>query len=297
MLRQRYAERWERIDGSAAAHERAMSCADGACVFAFRSELLGGAVPNELVAEFVARDPSRRVGVAAIDPLASDAREQLRRAIDLGLVGVSVSPAAQGFHPTHSRAMRLYEECEAKALPLFVVNDLPPSPSTVLEFSRPAIFDEIARALPDLRIVIGELGQPYLHEALTMIAKHPNVYADLSGVVARPWELYNALLTASQAGVTEKILFGSGFPFETPTRAIETLYSINSCSHGTQLPSIPRPQIRAIVERNALEILGIDHEFGQHDRARALDATGDVSFMSTRHRNDSEGDSTFEDEG
>lgn len=281
-MRQRFADRWERIDGSPPAHERAMTCTGGACIMGFRSELLGAAVPNELVAEFVARDPARRVGIAGIDPLSSDARDELRKAMDLGLVGVAVSPAAQGFHPTHSTAMRLYEECEDKGLPVFVVADLPATPSCVLEFGRPTIFDEVARTFPELRIVIGELGVPFLQETLAMIAKHPNVYSDVSGVVSRPWELYNALLLASQANVMDKILFGSGFPFETPTHAIETLYSINGYSHGTQLPSIPRPQIRGIIERDALSMLNVEHEFGHasQDTRQGSDITGDASFMT-----------------
>jgi hypothetical protein len=58
----------------------------------------------------------------------------------------------------------------------------------------------------------------------------------------------------------EKLLFGSGFPNETPARAIESLYTVNAYSHGTQLPSIARASIRAIVEKDSLACLGIDAE-------------------------------------
>ena len=69
-----------------------------------------------------------------------------------------------------------------------------------------------------------------------------------------------SLLSASSSGVMEKLLFGSGFPNETPARTIETVYSVNAYSHGTQLPSIARASIKAIVEKDSLACLGIDAE-------------------------------------
>ena len=62
---------------------------------------------------------------------------------------------------------------------------------------------------------------------------------------------------ASSMGITEKLLFASGWPAETPAKAIETIYSVNGFSHGTQLPSIPRPQLRSIVERDLPTVLGM----------------------------------------
>ena len=43
-----------------------------------------------------------------------------------------------------------------------------------------------------------------------------------------------------------------------PAKAIETLYSLNGFAQGTQMPSVPRAQLRSIVERDALSCLGID---------------------------------------
>lgn len=264
-LRNRYADKWDQLDGSPAVHEREMACTNCACVFGFRSDLLEASVPNELVAEFVSRDPQRRIGVAGIDPISSGALFELEKAIDMGLSAVSISPAAQGFHPAHSAAMRIYERCAVLGLPVFISNDVPLTKSSILEFAHPASFDEVARSIPELKLVIGELGYPWINEGIALIGKHPNVYADTAGIVARSWELYNVLLTAASCGVMNKILFGSGFPFTTPTQAIESLYSVNSHSHGTQLPSVSRSLTRSIVERDSLAVLGIDHNVPQQD--------------------------------
>ena len=40
-------------------------------------------------------------------------------------------------------------------------------------------------------------------------------------------------------------------------KVIHEIYSVNKLTHGTNLPMIPREQLRGIVERNALECLGI----------------------------------------
>ncbi len=259
-----------RLDASPTAHDRSMSCVDGSMVLGFRSDRLEARIPNEFIAEFASKDPRRRVGAAGIDPMSDDALDEVERTVGWGLVGVSLSPACQGFHPCHSAALRVYERCEALSLPLFVTQGVParvgPGPeaplsaNAVLEFARPGPWDEVAGAFPNLPIVIGRLGYPWIDETLVLLGKHRNVYADISGVASRPWQLYNALLSASSLGVMDKLLFGSGFPGDSPAKVIEALYSVNTYSQGTPLPSVPRSLIRGIVERDSLGCLGIDSE-------------------------------------
>jgi hypothetical protein len=265
-LRCGLAQRFEHLDAGQAAHEQAMGCVDGALVHGWRSDRLGAHVPNELVADFVARDPRRRIGVAGIDPLAAGSMDQLESAAGMGLVGVSVSPVFQGFHPAHSRAMRLYERCAALSMPVFILNPQPIPSSSELAFGQPLLWDEVARAFPTLRLVIGHMGHPWIDEALVLVGKHANVLTEVSGMASRPWQLYNALLGALSLGVMDRILFGSGFPREMPAKAIEVMYSVNAFAQGTQLPSVPRSQIRGIVERDALALLGIDADIEPRSR-------------------------------
>jgi hypothetical protein len=89
--------------------------------------------------------------------------------------------------------------------------------------------------------------------------------------VLRPWQLYNALLLAHQQGVMSQIVFGSGFPFCTPERAIVTLYSINTLIQGTHLPSVPREQLRSIVERDTLAVLGLRSRLAEPAEAATVE--------------------------
>lgn len=49
---------------------------------------------------------------------------------------------------------------------------------------RPAAVDRVARAFPDLKILMAHFGNPWWEEAWKMISSHPNIYADFSGGTA-----------------------------------------------------------------------------------------------------------------
>ena len=156
--------------------------------------------------------------------------------------------------------------------------------------------------LPKLPIVISQLGHPWIDETLLLLSKHECVFADISLVSSRPWQLYNALLDAFSMDVMDKLLFGSGFPLETPARAIESLYTVNAFSHGTQMPSVARASIRSIVERDSLACLCIDSEITTGSHRSELDeeevmTLDDYSPVERRQEDSSDGNSEESAEG
>ena len=272
---------WALESGDAAAHGREMSCIDIAFVLGLRADLVGAHVPNELIAEFVGRDPQRRVGIAGIDPLAQSTEDDIRAALQLGMSGITVSPALAGIHPTHSAAMKVYELCCSHSLPIIVTIPNPIPASAILDFARPVHWDEVARTCPKLRILFTQIGYPWIDELLVLADKHEHVYAEVSGVATRPWQLYNALSTASSLGVMDKLMFGSGFPLSTPQQAIESLYSVNRSVKGTPLPSVSRSLVKEIVERDALKCLGIPMSLSGKNTSRMNSET--PSFNPSTH--------------
>jgi predicted TIM-barrel fold metal-dependent hydrolase len=236
-----------------------MSCVDASLVIGHRADLVGAHIPNELIADFVSRDPQHRLGIAGIDPLADSVDQDLTIAMELGLVGIALTPPLAGFNPTHSSAMRIYERCCDNNLPVIITMPQPLPASAVLDFARPIHWDEVARTYPELRILFTQMGFPWIDELLVLAGKHKHVFAEVSGVATRPWQVYNALSTAWSLDVMDRLLFGSGFPMSTPQQAIESLYSVNVSIKGTLLPPIPRARVKEIVERDALACLGIEH--------------------------------------
>jgi uncharacterized protein len=232
---------------------------DKAFVLGFRSRYLEAAVPNDFVAKYVATSPDKLIGFAGIDPTEESAVDDLLLAQEqLKLRGIAVSPGGQDFHPADTRAMRVYEQALRLKMPVVFHGGGLMTEQSKLEYQRPFLVDEVARAFPELPIIIAQMGQPWIDECIVLIGKHANVFADVSGLLIRPWPAYNALVSAHQYGVIDKLLFGSDFPYTNPADCIEALYSINQLVQGTNLPVIPREALRGIVERDTLELLGLD---------------------------------------
>ena len=240
-------------------HYRQTQVVDKTIVLGFKSVYLRAEVPNKYVAEYVNRYPQKLIGFAGIDPTEKGAVDELRSAkFDLHLRGITISPANQDFHPADTMAMKVYAKAEEYGMPILVHPSGHYTEQSKLEYGRPYLLDEIARTFPNLRLVIAQLGQPWIDETICLLGKHHNVFADVSGMLSRPWQAYNALVTAYQAGVIEKLLFGSDFPYTSAEDCIESLYSINQLAQGTNLPVVPREALRGIVERDTLGLLGLE---------------------------------------
>ena len=118
--------------------------------------------------------------------------------------------------------------------------------------------DEVARAYRSLKIVIGDMGEPFVEQTLRMVNKHENVYADLTIKPGSVWGVYNIVVSAYEYGVMDKLLFGSGFPYGDAGECIEALLGFNKLLGDVSLPRVPRGEIRNIIERNSLAVLGIN---------------------------------------
>jgi predicted TIM-barrel fold metal-dependent hydrolase len=258
-------------------HFAAAEPVDKSIVLGFRSHYLGAHVPNDYVAHYVRQHPDRLIGFAGIDPSKplEAVRETVRAHDELGMHGITVSPAAQDFHPASTAAMKLYAEANRLRMPVIFDQHALMTPGAKMEFARPFLLDEVAREFPDLRIIIAELGHPWIDETVLLLGKHANVFADIGGLLNNHWQAYNALLVAYQAEVMDKLLFASNFPFTSAATCIEALYSINQFCHGTNLPTIPREQLRRIVERNTLDLLRIPHTTGAAPRVASTQGTPD----------------------
>jgi predicted TIM-barrel fold metal-dependent hydrolase len=250
---------WRNVPAADPDHHWAQSSTvDKSIVLGFKSRYLHAEIPNRFVSEYVRRFPQKLIGFAGIDPTEDSATEEVYAAKDaLRLQGLTVSPANQDFHPSDSRAMAVYAEAEKLGMPILFHPSGQFTERSKLEFGQPYLLDEVGRTFPGLRIVIAQLGQPWIEETIVLLGKHANMFADVSGLLSRPWQAYNALVMAHQHGVIDKLLFGSDFPYTNASECIEALYSINQLAQGTNLPVVPREALRGIVERDALSLLGL----------------------------------------
>jgi hypothetical protein len=218
---------------------------------------------NKKLAGYVNKHKEKMVGFAVVEPSKDKVSvNNLKPLTDkLGLKGIVLYCSACGFHPVHSRAMRLYESAQELGFPVFFHNaaDIPKA-DTVLEFAQPYLLDEVAREFADLKIIIGSMGMPFVEQTLLMVNRHKNVYADLTIQPGNVWQTYNMVVAAHEHGVMDKLLFGSGFPSGNAGQCIETLLGFNMLLADTNLPTVPRGSIRNVIERDTLELLGIKNK-------------------------------------
>jgi predicted TIM-barrel fold metal-dependent hydrolase len=215
---------------------------------------------NKRLADYVNKYKEKMVGFAAIDPIKDKISVNKLKPIrdKLELQGFVLHCCAQGLHPSHSRAMRFYEAAQELGLPVFFHNGHGVlEADDVLSHAQPYLLDEVARAFPALKIIIGNMGMPFTEQTLSMVAKHKNVYADLTISPSNVWQTYNTVMAAYEHTVMDKLLFGSGFPLGSAGECIEALLGFNMLLADTKLPTVPRGSIRNIIERNTLELLGI----------------------------------------
>ncbi len=214
---------------------------------------------NSELSEYVGSHKKMK-GFAVFNPVQDNVDVAAVRSciVDRGLEGAVLYCSGAKFHPAHSRAMRFYEAAEELQLPVFFHNCPPLEPDAILDYAQPYLLDEVARTFGSLKIIIGGMGRPFVAQTLCMIEKHPNVYADLTITPRKVWEVYNTVVNAREAGVMDKLLFGSGYPIAQPDNCIETLLGFNKLLGDTNLPMVPREKRRSIVERDTLALLGMN---------------------------------------
>ncbi|MHC4543207.1 MAG: amidohydrolase family protein [Planctomycetota bacterium] len=241
---------------------------------------------NKKLGEYVGRYKEKMAGFAVVEPTKDNVSVKNLTSIKdkLGLKGAVLYCSRCGFHPTHSRAMKFYESAEELGLPVFFHNsgaDL--EREAVLGYAQPYLLDEIAMEFAGLKIVIGTMGMPFVEQTLSMVAKHENVYADLTIRPSNVWHVYNMVMSAHERGVMNKLLFGSGFPLSKAGECIEALLGFNMRLADTNLPTVPRGHIQNIIERDTLKLLGIKEKGPTSEEGEDAQATERESKRTAKH--------------
>jgi hypothetical protein len=215
-------------------------------------------VPDEYVADFVARAPDKLAGFASCDPTQPGCMEELKYAVErLKLVGLKMGPVYAGFDPREARVAPIYEYCQRKSLPIVFHTGATFNRAAPLEYTRPWLFDEVAIRYPGLRMVLAHAGHPWCEECLVVIRKHPHVYADIAALYYRPWQFYHMMVIAQEYKVTHKLLFGTDYPFTQSRESIEGVRNANHIAGTSALPRVGGEVIEQMLSRDAFQLLGI----------------------------------------
>jgi predicted TIM-barrel fold metal-dependent hydrolase len=227
-------------------------------IFGGKARLSGLWVSDEYVAGCVAAHPDTLIGFLSVDPTQDGWEREMREGHErLGLRGIKLLPMYAGFRPDDELLNPLWEYAQKNNLPVLLHTGTTFIAQAPIECTLPRHLDPVAIRFPEVRIILAHLGHPYEGECIAVARKHPNVYADVSALHYRPWQLYNSLMLAQEYGIWDKLLFGTDYPFTTVNATIDGLHNLNRFTDGTGLPQLDEKQIEAMIYRDSLSLLGI----------------------------------------
>jgi predicted TIM-barrel fold metal-dependent hydrolase len=247
------------IDIEEADHWAAMAPVDRAIVFGFAASHLGLVGPHDRVKAYVAQHPEKLIGFACLDPFDPNYLDEMETCfLKDGFRGLKLAPIYQNYHPMDERMLPVYAFCEKHGIPVLIHQGTTFPRRAPLKYALPIQVEDVALAYPGLKIVIAHMGHPWVADAVVLIRKQPNVYADISALYYRPWQYYNALMLAQEYGCGHKLLMGSDYPFTTPADTIASLRDVNHIIGNSGLPRIAEKLTEGILERDTIRLLGLD---------------------------------------
>lgn len=183
----------------------------------------GMLITNDEVAEVVAGQPDRFVGVASVDlryPVAAVA--ELRRVVtEYGFVALRMVPWIWDLPPDDRRYYPLYAACVELGIP-FCTQVGHTGPLCPSEPGRPIPYlDRVLLEFPELVVVGGHVGFPWIDEVLSLATKYPNFFVDTSAYAIH--RLPCQLLEFMRGRGRHRVMFGTNWPMLSADRCLERL--------------------------------------------------------------------------
>lgn len=239
-----------------------------AIVFGGKARLSGVWIDDDEVAAWVARDPSRTIGFMSLDPTQPGWEDEMRDGRErLGLKGIKLLSMYAGFYPHEDRLDPLWRYAAKHGLPVLLHTGTTFVSVAPIDCTLPRHLDAVAIKHPDVKIIMAHLGHPYEGETVAVIRKHSNVYADVSALFYRPWQLFHSLMLVHEYNVWDKVLFGTDFPVTTVAETVAGLRSLAEVRIDRF--GLPAEQIERLIHRDALALLGLERPKPAARRGRA----------------------------
>jgi predicted TIM-barrel fold metal-dependent hydrolase len=225
-------------------------------VFGGKARLSGVWVDDADVAKYVSQAPDRMIGFLSVDPTQLGWEDELREGHQRhGMRGVKLLPMYADFYPQDERLDPLWKYATEHQLPVLLHAGTTFVAKAPIDCTLPRHLDVVARRFPDVKMILAHLGHPYEGETVAVIRKHPNLFADVSALVYRPWQLFHSLMLVHEYNVWDKILLGTDYPVTTVAETVAGLRSLVDVKIDRF--SLPAEQIEQLIHRDALALLGL----------------------------------------
>lgn len=211
-------------------------------------------LPNDYYAGLVQDYPDIFIGIAGIDPLKGmDAVREIRRSYEMGLRGVAVRPFMFRIPPTHAKMYPIYATCVELDIPIWFHLSINYS-SHAMDTEKPIYLDKVAEDFPELKMIAGHGGWPWINEMIAVAWRNPNIYIDIASYLPKylmvPGSGWEPLLHFGNSVLQDRILFASTWLFMGS--------SIKELADGVRDLPLKEEVKRKWLHDNAAALFGVD---------------------------------------
>jgi predicted TIM-barrel fold metal-dependent hydrolase len=194
------------------------------------AEIEWGAVfagDSDKTAAVVAQFPDRFIGTANINPLEGmKAVRELERAVkELGIKCFYASPFRYGIRANDRRFYPLYAKAVELNIPVFIYTTMTYRTDLPMDIGRPLYVDDVAMDFPEMRIVAGLGGWPWVPELIGLARRHQNLYISTAGhrpkYLGTPGSGWEMLMQFGNTLLQDRVVFASSwFTFAMPIKQV-----------------------------------------------------------------------------
>lgn len=174
-----------------------------------------GFIETDFIIGVCRKYPDRFIGFASVNPLQGQkAIQKLEYYIaKLGLKGLKLHPRLQEFQPLHQDVIRLLEKTIELDIPV-IFDTFPSSSSLLIEDILPLVYDELAKTVPEAKIILAHSGGYRIFDAMAVAQSNPNIYLEISYSLLyyQGSSIINDFEFAIKKVGAHRVIYGSDYP-------------------------------------------------------------------------------------
>lgn len=170
---------------------------------------------HDYVADILKKYPDRFIGFAGFNPhKGTRSLKVVRTALtEQGYKAVVIPPYEHGLQANDRRYYPLYALCEELDVPIWIHTSINYFKDTSLYIDHPSNLEQPLGDFPDLKIIAGHGGWPWVNDMIGMMLKYENLYVDTSAFrpkyIAEPNTGWDMFLYYADRMLQDRILLGT----------------------------------------------------------------------------------------
>ncbi|WP_028034283.1 amidohydrolase family protein [Chelativorans sp. J32] len=179
--------------------------------------------PHARLGEISRRYPGRFIMGVLLNPMDGmrAVRELERLVKEEGAGALRVSALYNSLPANDRRYYPLYAKCVELDIPVRIYTAMSYANDRPYDLGHPRYLDDIAVDFPELRIVAGLAGWPWVTDMVALLRRHPNLYVDTAGhhprYFAQPGSGWEQFLQFGNSLMQDKVMVGlSRYLFKAP---------------------------------------------------------------------------------